>query len=102
MNQTYLKIIILSILFTCGCSTNESDIQNIDLELSKCFDYLVTNRDFSGTILIGNSQEIITSYVSGLSDLTNNIDHTINSKWWKSISTFKQLPSRSLYDTDNA
>jgi len=80
--KVYLKItIVLLTLAYLGCSKKKDENKSQNLEISEYFDNLVANRDFSGVVLIGNSEEILTTYVSGYSDFTNKKEHTNDSKF---------------------
>ncbi len=64
-----------------GCSKKEDNNRTESPEIVNYFDNLVADRDFSGIVLIGNSKEIIKTYVSGYSDFGNKKAHTITSKF---------------------
>ena len=81
MNGYLVIVIAILISINFGCSETAINSQNQNAKVARYFDNLVEDRDFSGVILIGNNNEIITTYVSGYSDFANKVEHTIDSKF---------------------
>lgn len=79
--KTYQKIIVLFILCTFGCSEDKTKNKIQNPALVKYLDVLVENRDFSGIVLIGNNEEILSTYISGYSDFYDKKKHDNNSQF---------------------
>ena len=76
----FISLLIIS-LSTCQ-KKNPHGVKLLEnTSIQNYFDVLSANKDFSGVLLVGNTDSIIGAYTSGYSDFENNKAHTLNSKF---------------------
>ena len=76
----FLCLLLTTIVFI-GCQKPKSTIEKNDQELASYFDNLTFNKDFSGVVLIGNKEKVLSFYSGGLSDFELDKEHSIQSKF---------------------
>ncbi|MEM7085526.1 MAG: serine hydrolase domain-containing protein [Bacteroidota bacterium] len=79
MKQNMKYVLGFLIILNTGCKEKNTEVKMTDTGIYHYFNVLSENTDFSGTILIGDENEILEQYAFGYADFEEQVEHTINS-----------------------
>lgn len=81
MTKKIILPVLSFIVILCACNEKKENRYSSNKDVEKYFETLAQNRDFSGVVLIGNKEKIISFYSAGYSDFESKKKYTITSKF---------------------
>ncbi len=81
MKQVVKYTLGFLIILHVGCKEKPEEVTIEHTEIHNYFNVLSENKDFSGTVLIGDENTILEQYTFGYADFEKQVKHTTNSKF---------------------